>query len=323
MTPPAHPATTSTPTWLARASRRLTILSGSCVVLLLLLYWLAVRTEWGQRAGNAALSGRFNQPPQFGAGSLDLLETISIVSLAVVGGTLCLVGLVRGGWPLGIGVGVTILGANVTTQVLKRLIFTRPHLLDEAGAAISHNSLPSGHATVAMTIAVATMMIAPPRYRFRVTCVTGIYAALVGAATVSAGWHRPSDVIAATLVSVAWGAIVSATLIGLRELTPVRAATPSRLARWREERLLESMVISGGVLTVSLLTLTLLVLRRSWDDLTTLQFTGAFITGILAGIAATALTLASFGYALSRVDLAALSDRIIDLPGTWDDPQSS
>ncbi len=315
------PAVSSAPAWLALATRRLSVLTGACVVLLLVLYWLAVRTAWGQRAGNAALAGRFRQPPAFIDGSLDLLETISILSLFLVGGTLCLLGLVRGGWPLGIGIGAAILGANVTTQVLKRVIFTRPHLLEDANAAISHNSLPSGHTTVGMTIAVAAMMVAPPRYRLWVGIISGIYAALVGAATVSAGWHRPSDVMAATLVAVGWGAAVSAVLVLLRERTPTRAATSSRLAHWREDRLRELMVISGGVLAVALATLTLLVLRQSWNDLADLQFTSAFITGVLAGLAATVLTLGAFGYALSRVDLAALSDRFIDLPGTWDDPQ--
>lgn len=312
--------TTLTPDWLTLATRRLAFLTGACVVLLLVLYWLAVRTDWGQRAGNAALAGRSRQPPAFIDGSLDLLETISILSLFLVGGTLCLLGLVRGGWPLGIGIGAAILGANVTTQLLKRIFFTRPNLLDETSAAIPHNSLPSGHTTVAMTLAVATMMVTQPRIRPWLAALTGSYAAMVGAATVSAGWHRPSDVMAATLVAVGWGALISTVLVCLRERTPLHAATGSRVAHWRERRLRELMVISCGVLVVALATLTLLVLRRSWDDLADLQFTGAFTTGVLAGLAATALTLGAFGYALSRVDLAALSDRIIDLPGSWDDP---
>lgn len=319
MTSSHSTVTKPTPAWLNLASRRLGVLAGACVVLLLALYWLAVRTEWGQRAGNAALAGRLHQPPPLIDGSLDLLETISILSLLLVGGSLCLLGLVRGGWPLGIGIGVAILGANVSTQVLKRVIFTRPHLLDEASAAISHNSLPSGHMTVAMTITVATMMVTRPRERLWLGVLTGLYAALVGAATVSAGWHRPSDVMAATLVAVGWGALVSWVLVLIRNRTPGRAATGSHLAHWREHRLRELMVMSGGVLVVALATLTSLVLRRSWDDLADVQFTGAFVTGVLAGMAATALMLGAFGYALSRVDLAALSDRIIDLPGTWDD----
>lgn len=318
---PLPPGSRVTPAWLTRATHRLLALAGCCTVLLLVLYLLAVRTEWGQRAGNAALAGRFNQPPALIEGSVDLLETISIISLALVGGSLCLVGLIRGGWPLGIGVGVMILGANVTTQVLKRVVLTRPLMVDQGELASVGNSLPSGHTTVAMTIAVAAMVIAPPRLRPWLGGLTGTYAALVGAATVSAGWHRPSDVIAATFVAGGWGALVGGALILLRERTPVRAATSSRLAHWREHRLREAMVISGGILTVALVTMSLLVATRSWDNLADLEFTGAFVSGVLAGLAATALTLGALGYALSRVDLAALSERIIDLPGTWDDPE--
>ncbi len=43
-------------TWLAS-------LAATCVALFVLLYVLAVRTPRGQRAGNAALAGRFDQPP--------------------------------------------------------------------------------------------------------------------------------------------------------------------------------------------------------------------------------------------------------------------
>ena len=313
--------TTLTPVWLTRALRRLLGLAGACAILLLVLYLLAVHTEWGQRAGNAAIVGRFNQPPALIDGSVDLLETISIISLALVGGTFCLVGLIRGGWPLGIGMGVMILGANLTTQILKRMIFTRPVITGQGDLLGAGNSLPSGHTTVAMTIAVAALLASPPRYRLWLGGITGIYAGLVGAATVSAGWHRPSDVIGATFVAVGWGALVSVALIVLRERTPIRAATNSRLAHWREHRLREAMMVSAGVMVVTLAALTMLVISRSWDDLADLQFTGAFVTGVLAGLAATALSLGALGYALSRVDLAALSERIIDLPGTWDDPQ--
>jgi membrane-associated phospholipid phosphatase len=274
-----------TPVWLTNAIRRLLALAGVCTILLLVLYVLAVRTEWGQRAGNAALAGRFHQPPAFIDGSVDLLETISIISLAIVGGTICLIGLIRGGWPLGIGLGVMILGANVTTQALKRVIFTRPSITDQGELAGVGNSLPSGHTTVAMTIAVATLLVSPPRLRPWLGGIASTYAALVGAATVSAGWHRPSDVIAATLVAIGWGALVGAALILLRDRTPVRAATSSRLAHWREHRLREVMVISAGVLAVALATLTLLVVSRSWDDLADLEFTGAFVAGVLAGLA--------------------------------------
>jgi membrane-associated phospholipid phosphatase len=102
---------------------------------------------------------------------------------------------------LALGAGVLIAGANVTTQVLKYQLFTRPDL------SMGPNSLPSGHTTVVLSIALAAVIVVPPLWRPTVAMGVSAIATLVGVATVLGRWHRPSDVIAATFVCVVWAAV--------------------------------------------------------------------------------------------------------------------
>jgi membrane-associated phospholipid phosphatase len=295
----------------ARA-RRLGLLAGAGVVLFGALYAIAVETRWGHRAGNAALAGRHHQAPDLVRGSLDLLNTVSVASLAVAGGTICVIGLARGGWRLGIGAGSTILLANVTTQVLKRVILTRPQFADQGDAGHIGNSLPSGHATVAMSLAVGIALISPPRYRATATATAGLYAMAVGAATITAGWHRPSDVMAASLVTGVWGAVVAAILIAIRDRSPVA----NRSAEVIERERLFRLATGGGaaLLAAAIATLMGLMVNQGWADLKTAQLDAAYWTGVTAGGASVLVVLGTLVSTLSRIDLAALAGHRLDLP---------
>jgi hypothetical protein len=100
-----------------------------------------------------------------------------------------------------------IVGAVVTTEVLKHWVLERPDLLL---TSIYRNTFPSGHTTVAFSVGIAATLVVPPRLR-RVTAVVAVlYAAAIGVAVVAAGWHRPSDVAGAYFVTMAWGAGVVA-----------------------------------------------------------------------------------------------------------------
>jgi membrane-associated phospholipid phosphatase len=131
-------------------------------------------------------------------------EGLGWVSVGSVGLSLlaCVtLALVRRRSDLALGAVVLIGGANVTTQLLKYDLFSRP------GLSPGPNSLPSGHTTVALSIALATVMVAPPAWRYTVSIMVSATATLVGVATVLGRWHRPSDVIAATFVCVVWAAL--------------------------------------------------------------------------------------------------------------------
>src|SRR5262249_49988326 len=129
-----------------------------------------------------------------------------VLAVCLVPPTLAL--LRRSPW-LAAGALVLVAGANITTQVLKSYVFERPDLL----ALGAPNSLPSGHTTVAASVALALAIIAPPVLRVPTAVAGTVGSLLVGAATIVAGWHRLSDVAAALMVSAAWAGLVVAFVV--------------------------------------------------------------------------------------------------------------
>ena len=98
---------------------------------------------------------------------------------------------------------------NVTTQLLKHAVLTRP----DFGLG-TLNSLPSGHTTVVASAVGASLLVAPRLWRPVIAVLGGFATTLTGASTIVAGWHRPSDVIAALAVSLIWTAGVALVLHG-------------------------------------------------------------------------------------------------------------
>lgn len=104
------------------------------------------------------------------------------------------------------------LAAATMTQLLKSTL-TRP---DFGISATPMNSFPSGHTTVAASAMLAILLVSSPRLRPVVGTLGGIFAATAAVSTYVLGWHRPSDVIGAVLVSCAW-ALIAGWLILSRE----------------------------------------------------------------------------------------------------------
>ncbi len=187
---------------------------------------VAVGTRTGQLWDDAGRGGAspWDQPEVF-RGANSLLDTISVTSLAVLGGVIILMGLLRGRPRLAVAAGVVLLGANVTSQVLKRA-FDRPDLV--LGWGTESGAFPSGHTTVAMSLAMALMIVVPPAFRWPAALGGCAYAAAVGVAVIAIDWHRPSEVLGAYLVVVAWTGVTMAavTLMGEEDARP-----PGRAAR--------------------------------------------------------------------------------------------
>ncbi len=197
-----------------RIVHRLVVAAILCAAVLVVLTVVFVWTRSGQRLDDAALSGqRVVQRARTAARSNELLHTISVGSLAVFGASLVAVALVRGRWHLGAGVAALIVGANVTTQVVKWIV-QRPDLLHNH--VISFNTLPSGHSTVAASLAAALVVVVPVRLRPLAATLGALYAAGIATMTLAAGWHRPSDAISAFAVVGIWTFGVCAVLVHAR-----------------------------------------------------------------------------------------------------------
>jgi len=203
-----------------RVVTRLAVAAAICAVALVVLAAVFVGTRAGQRLDNAALSGRVVQHPKTAERSERLLRTISVGSLAFFGAAIMTVGLVRGRWPLALGAGAVVLGSNVTTQVFKALVH-RPDLV--ANGLIDFNTLPSGHSTVAASLAAALVLVVPVRLRPLAATLGGLYAGGIAAMTLAAGWHRPSDAISAFAVVGLWTFGTGAVLVAVRGTGTPRA----------------------------------------------------------------------------------------------------
>ncbi len=165
-----------------------------------------VRSEHGQLLDTVALSGNWIGQARIDGVVDTILNTVSVVSLLAATAVIGFIALIRRRVAVAFGAILLIVGANVTTQVLKRLL-VRPELGVDMERAAAGNSLPSGHTTIAAAVAVALLLVLPARLRGVGAVMGAAAAAVVGIATLSAGWHRPSDVVAALLVVGVWSCV--------------------------------------------------------------------------------------------------------------------
>lgn len=167
---------------------------------------LGTRTGSGGRFDETAVQDGLSQLaiPRVANATRGLLDTISVASLATVAVGMLAFAAARRKRDLAAAAAVLLAGANVTTQVLKHELATR------SGSPMElSRSFPSGHATVAMSVALAVLLLAPPRLRLPVALVGGLYASAVGIALVVTAAHYPSDVAAGFCVAGVWAAVAA------------------------------------------------------------------------------------------------------------------
>ncbi len=207
-----------------RTRARLLAVAALCAGLISAIYAVAAHTEPGQRVDNSAFGALDpRRSPRVYEATEGLLETITLASVALLGIAIGALALARRRLDLALAAGVLIVGANVTTQLLKAIL-PRPDLI---GSGFPPGSLPSGHVTVAMSLGMALVLVSPRALRPLAATVGGTYAAGVGIAVLALDWHRPADVLAGYLVSLLWAAVVAAFL----RPDPPGSALPGRAAR--------------------------------------------------------------------------------------------
>ena len=133
-----------------------------------------------------------------------LLGNVSVGSIALVVAALAVVAVLRGRIAGAVAAGVLVAGANVTTQVLKRL-GDRPDF-----GHLTVSSFPSGHATAVTSLVLAALLVTPRAVRAATSLLGSAAITIAAAATLVASWHRPADIVGAVLVSLAWGCLVLA-----------------------------------------------------------------------------------------------------------------
>lgn len=156
---------------------------------------------------------------------------LGVVPLLCLGGGVVLVvviGFVRRTVGLTALALAVIVGANVTTQVLKRTL-SRP---DTGATWLYGNSFPSGHATVAASVVLAVFLVVAPRLRPLVAALGAAFTVGVGMLLLASQWHRPSDIVAGILVAAIWGCLAGALAARLGWWAPAHHVTRHPVALW-------------------------------------------------------------------------------------------
>jgi membrane-associated phospholipid phosphatase len=175
---------------------------------------------------------------------------VLIVTLA-----LAVVAIARGRPRTALGVGLIVLGANATTQVLKPSLAT-PRVTELlSGSQVVAGSWPSGHATAAMSLALCAVLVSAPRWRPAVATAGAVFAIALGYGLLILGSHFPSDVLGGYLVAAVW------VLAGAAALRAVDRRWPARTARAAVLRLDQALIppfvaavaaLGAGVLAILL-----------------------------------------------------------------------
>jgi membrane-associated phospholipid phosphatase len=143
-----------------------------------------------------------------------LADPVPLVLLTVAA---CGIGLARRRPLDALAALVVVVGANVTTQLLKAL-FAHPRAQVLLGGSGSHQvAFPSGHTTAAFSIGIAFAFVMPRSLAPLMLAIGLAFGAAVGGSVVVIAWHYPSDALGALFVAATWG---FAALAGVRAAEP-------------------------------------------------------------------------------------------------------
>lgn len=188
-----------------------------CLMLTILTWRIFVTTTRGQLVEEAARIGSADARDSLTGITGTLLGAVSVPFLVLVVAGAVLVSLLQRRWSIAVAAIVLLVGANLTTQVLKDQLSRPP---DDA-SALGLNSFPSGHATVAASIAAAALLVVPVRWRPTIALLGALMSSAIGISTMigsqDVAWHRGSDVVAAMLITAMWYFAVEAVLAAIAE----------------------------------------------------------------------------------------------------------
>lgn len=184
----------------------------------LLLAHVALQTVTGQSLDDVALAQARTDRNSYVPTAVWHLAQLVPELVAIAAGVIALIWTVRTRrWIAALCALGMIIGANLTTQVLKHDVLTKADL---GVHDVTANSFPSGHTTATATLLLAVLLVVPPHARARAGRWGAVLAALTGMVTVFNGWHRPTDAAAGLLVVGTWGVLA---VLALRFADAARA----------------------------------------------------------------------------------------------------
>lgn len=213
----------STPLWLALA----------CVALFVALASAAHEWAWLVSLDLAGFTGFLSARSSWiESASWRLVDLGDPREVALITLALAALAMARGRPRVALAVLVLVAATSVSSQVIQALNvpWAYPREVPALDRTIDAEAYPSGHATAAMTLALAAVLVSPRAARPAAAVLGALLALAVGVSTIVIEWHFPSDVLGGYLLATAWTSLVVA---GLR-------TTESRLGageRWTATRM--------------------------------------------------------------------------------------
>jgi membrane-associated phospholipid phosphatase len=263
--------------------------AAGAVVLLAITWYAAFHIGFVEHADRSILRGffdlhhraRIDRIANFVARLCDPKPYVYFAAVPV------LVAVARGRPRVALAVVAILLGANLTTQLLKPLL-AEARLAPLPGEySPSAASWPSGHATAAMSLALCCVLAAPARLRPLVASLGAAFAVAVSYSFLTLGWHYPSDVFGGYLVAAAWTLTAISALLTIEARNPRRAGRDSRRLTMREALGPPAAAVVGAILAAGLV-----VLARPHQVVAYARAHEAFMVGA-AAIGVLALALAT------------------------------
>lgn len=198
---------------------------------------------------------------------------------------LVLVALLRRRPDLAAAAVVLVAGASLSTQVLKRWVISR--------LTTGETTMPSGHVTIVLSVLLAALLVAGPRWRPALSAIAGFLGALTAIGAVIGTWHVPGDVVAAAAVCLVWAGIV---LLALSPSTRRLRRTAATV--WSTDPALQprGLALLGALAAAGALTA-----YRGFPDIPIGWFVASRLTGLLIALAVGAV-VAWFAATLDQVD---------------------
>ncbi|MDJ0463875.1 phosphatase PAP2 family protein [Streptomyces sp. H27-C3] len=221
----------------ARRARRLFSLDHASPAAFLIaftaIHLIAVWTRLGQAAENALVRGYADGarisamveswgPPPFTDEWATLIGGMALIAV---------IAALRRRWREGCAALAAVMLTLAVTEFLSKVLLVRPDLVDAPQPLVAQ-SFPSGHVAITAALALGCALVAPGRSRPYVAAVGALWTAVIAGGVQSLYWHRPSDVLGATLLACAcYGIAVRLLKPATRlEASRPRALVPLALA---------------------------------------------------------------------------------------------
>ncbi|HEU0023623.1 MAG TPA: phosphatase PAP2 family protein [Thermoleophilaceae bacterium] len=208
---------------MALRPRTLLLAACWCAVAFLVLLAVAYGSHEARSLDARALHGFIDLQAQDGESRTYRIAMLgNPAQIGVMALALALIALARGRPRISIAVIGLLAATSVSSQVLKAVLAYPRYDGVVDGAHVDPAAFPSGHATAAMSIALAGILVAPPRARPFAAVLGTAFALSMGFCIVSLGWHFPSDVVGGFLLATVWTLVIAAALRAAAERWPER-----------------------------------------------------------------------------------------------------